>query len=277
MDSLVSTEWLAGELDKSDLRIVDATYFLDKNARAKFDEEHIPGAVFMDLAELADQDSDLPGMLPSAEKFASRMQALGLGDGSRIVVYDDSPLKTAARAWWMLKTFGAHEVAVLDGGLSKWKSENRPVESGKASVRHRHFTVWKDESGVRTLSDMKENQKTGAEQVVDARPAARFTGEEDDPREGVAAGHIRGAKNVPHSQLFNDDGTYKSKAELKQIFSDAGIDTELPVVTMCGSGITAAVLSFALHLIGAERTALYDGSWTEWGGQSDTNKVTGAA
>ena len=277
MDSLVSTEWLAGELDAGDLRVVDATYFLDKDARAKFENAHIPGAVFMDLAELADQDSDLPGMLPAAEKFASRMQALGLGDGSRIVVYDDSPLKSAARAWWMLKTFGAHEVAVLDGGLEKWKAEGRPLENGKASVRHRHFTVWKDKSAIRSLDDMKQNQKTNAEQVVDARPAARFTGEEEDPRDGVAAGHIRGAKNLPHSELFDEDGTYKSKDELRALFKDAGIDPDKPVVTMCGSGLTAAVLSFALELIGASKTALYDGSWSEWGAADDTSKVTGPA
>ena len=277
MDSLVSTEWLAGELDKSDLRVVDATYFLDRDARAKFENAHIPGAVFLDLAELADQESDLPGMLPSPEKFASRMQALGLGDGSRIVVYDDSELKTSARAWWMLKTFGAHEVAVLDGGLAKWKAENRPLESGKASVRHRHFTVWKDDSEVRSFEDMKENQKTNAEQVADARPAARFTGREDDPREGVEGGHMRGAKNVPHEELFDEDGTYKSVKELRQVFRQVGIDPEKPVVTMCGSGVTAAVLAFALHLIGAEKVSLYDGSWAEWGSSPETTKVTGAA
>jgi|TARA_R100000501_G_scaffold17911_1_gene34581 thiosulfate/3-mercaptopyruvate sulfurtransferase len=277
MDSLVTTEWLAGELDKTDLRVVDATYFLDRDARAKFENGHIPGAVFLDLAELADKESDLPGMVPSSEKFASRMQSLGLGDGSRIVVYDDSELKTAARAWWMLKTFGAHEVAILDGGLAKWKDEGRPVESGKASVRHRHFTVWKDESGIRNLEQMKANQQSKDEQIVDARPSARFTGAEDDPRSGVAAGHMRGAKNVPHSELFNGDGTFKSQDELRAIFEEAGIDVDKPVVTMCGSGVTAAVLSFALHLIGAKKTALYDGSWAEWGAREDTNKVTGPA
>ena len=180
MDSLVSTDWLASELEASDLRIVDATYVLaadGRDPRAEFEQRHIPHAVFIDLPGVSDSSSSLPTMLPPAEKFASRMQALGLGDGNRIVVYDNSPYRSAARGWWMLKLFGAHEVALLDGGFAKWLAEGRPVESGKPIVRHRHFTVWDDRSGVRDLARMKENVKTRAEQVVDARSAARFRGD----------------------------------------------------------------------------------------------------
>jgi thiosulfate/3-mercaptopyruvate sulfurtransferase len=280
MESLVATEWLAGELSKSDLRIVDASWFLPedgRDARAEFEAGHIPGAVFLDLGELADTSSGLPNMLPSAEKFASRAQAIGLGDGNRVVVYDNSPFRSAARAWWMLNLFGAHEVAVLDGGLAKWKAEGRAMESGKPVVRHRHFTVWKDTSHIRSIDQMKDNLKTRAEQVVDARSGPRFRGEEPESRPGVRAGHIPGSFNLPHGELFNADGTYKNVAELKAAFTAIGIDPERPVVTTCGSGMTAAVLSFALHLVGAPKTALYDGSWAEWGGAADTPVVTGAA
>lgn len=208
MDSLVTTEWLAKELGANDLRIVDASYFLDaRDARAEFEAGHIPGAVFMDLGELSDTSSSLPNMVPSAEKFASRMQAIGLGDGSRIVVYDNSPLHSSARAWWLLNLFGAHEVAILDGGLQKWKAEGRAMESGKPVVRHRHFTVWKDKAQVRDLAQMKENLKTKAEQVVDARGAPRFRGEEPETRPGVRPGHIPGSFNLPYTELFNEDGT----------------------------------------------------------------------
>lgn len=279
MDSLVTTEWLANELGATDLRVVDASYFLPdagRNAAAEYEAAHIPGAVFMDLAEIADTSSSLPSMLPPAEKFASRMQSLGLGDGSRIVIYDNSPLKTAARAWWMLRTFGAHDVAILDGGLAKWQAEGRDTESGKPTLRHRHFTVWADRKGVRSLDEMKENVETGAEQVVDARSAARFTGEEPDPRPATHPGHIPGSKNLPYGELFNADGTWKSADAIRAEFDKAGIDPSKPVVTTCGSGITAAVLLFGLHLIGNE-AALYDGSWSEWGADRTTPKATGAA
>lgn len=280
MDPLVSTEWLASELGKSDLRIVDATLFLPdhgRNARGEFETAHIPGAVFMDLDEIVDTSSGLPHMLPPPEKFASRMQALGLGDGSRIVVYDNSPLKSAARAWFMLKVFGAHEVALLDGGLAKWQAEGRGVESGKPVVRHRHFTVWQDSSPVRSMGEMLENLKTKAEQILDARPAGRFTGTDPEPRAGLRGGHMPGARNLPHGELFNDDGTWKRGDELRAAFTKAGIDLDKPVVTTCGSGITASVLAFGLHLLGKKDVGLYDGSWAEWGAQSSTPVVTGAA
>jgi thiosulfate/3-mercaptopyruvate sulfurtransferase len=277
MDALVSTDWLEKELNAADLRVVDATWLMpgEGDAAAAYEQAHIPGAVFMDLAELADSNTPLPNMLPSAEKFASRMQSLGLGDGSRIVVYDQSPYKTAARAWWMLRTFGAHDVAILDGGLAKWRAESRPVESGKPQVRHRHFTAWADSKGVRSLDQMKANVGSRAEQVLDARGADRFAGQVAE-RPGVQPGHIPGSKNLPYTQLLNADGTYKRGDDLRQAFEQAGIDLDKPIVTTCGSGITASVLLFGLHLLGKD-AALYDGSWSEWGADASTPKELGAA
>lgn len=279
MDALVTTEWLEQELSAPDLRVVDATYFAtdpSRNAAAEYEAAHIPGAVFMDLAEIADLNNPLPTMLPSSEKFASRMQSLGLGDGSRIVIYDNSPFKTAARAWWMLRTFGAHDVAILDGGLAKWQAEGRAVKSGKESLRHRHFTVWADDSGVRSLAQMKANVDSGAEQVMDARGKARFEGTEPDPRPATMPGHIPGSKNIPYGLLFNEDGTWKTGDALKAVYDAAGIDLSKPVVATCGSGITAAVLVFGAHLLGAN-AALYDGSWSEWGADLSTPKAMGPA
>lgn len=279
MEMLVSTEWLANELGANDLRVVDATYFaLDpaRDAQAEYEAGHIPGAVYLDLANLKDDASALPGMFPSAERFASRMQSLGLGDGSRIVLYDNSPHRTSARAWYMFRMFGVNTVAILDGGLHKWVSEGRPVEAGKVTLRHRHFTVWRDAAMVRDLGQMKANIASRAEEVVDARSAARFTGEEADPR-GLAAGHIPGSKNLPYSDLLNADGTFRSKDELRAAFDAAGVDMTKPLVTTCGSGITAAVVSFAAALLGKEDGGLYDGSWSEWGLLPDTEKEIGAA
>ncbi len=280
MDSLVSTAWLAQEIGASDLRIVDCTWHLPmakRDARAEYEGGHIPGAVFMDLGDLADTAAPIDNTLPSAEKFASRMQSLGLGDGSRIVVYDDSAVKTAARGWFMLKLFGAHDVAILDGGLAKWKAESRPLATGKEVLRHRHFTAWSDDTRLRTKADLLANLHTRAEQVVDARGAARFAGEEPEPRPGMTAGHIPGSRNVPYTALHNADGTFKDKAGLRAAFAAAGIDLDRPITTTCGSGITASVVLFALHLLGKDDTALYDGSWGEWGMDPDTPKATGAA
>ena len=279
MDALVTTEWLANELGANELRVVDATYVLASDGRdpaAEYEAAHIPGAVFFDVGEISDLTNPLPTMLPPPEKFASRMQSLGLGDGSRIVIYDNSPYRTAARAWWMLRIFGAHDVAVLDGGFAKWQAEGRPVESGKPQHRHRHFTVWADDSQVRTLDQMKANVDSGAEQVLDARSGPRFTGEEPDPRPATHAGHIPGSRNLPYKQLFNDDGTWKTGDALKAEFEKAGVDLSKPLVTTCGSGITAAVLLFGAHLLGNE-AALYDGSWSEWGADMSTPKATGSA
>jgi thiosulfate/3-mercaptopyruvate sulfurtransferase len=279
MDSLVSTDWLAGEIGAGDLRIVDASLHLDpaRDARGEYEAAHIPGAVYLDLEHLIDPASPLPNTLPAAERFASRMQSLGLGDGSRIVVYDDSELHSAARAWFMLKLFGAHNVAVLDGGLAKWRAEGRETRSGVETLRHRHFTVWADEKLLRTKKQVLADVESGAEEIADARSPARFAGNDPEPRPGVEPGHIPGSRNVPASSLFEADGTYKDRAAIRAAFADAGIDLARPVVTTCGSGITAAVLAFGLDLLGKEDVALYDGSWAEWGGDPETPKAKGPA
>ena len=280
MTPLVTTEWLAAEIGKSDLRVIDATLIPPGetgDARAAFEAAHIPGAVFLDLDEVVDSASPLPHMLPPPEKFASRMQALGLGDGSRIVVYDNSPLHSAARAWWMLTLFGAHEVMVLDGGFAKWQAEGRQIESGRPVVRHRHFTVWADRKSVRSEAQMLDNLRSKGEQVVDARPAGRFEGSEPEPREGLRGGHVPGARNLPIANLFNADGTWKQGDDLRAAFTAAGVDLARPIVATCGSGITAAVIYFGATLLGATQLALYDGSWSEWGASATNPVVTGAA
>ena len=280
MESLVSTEWLAGELGADDLRVIDATIFLPgagRDAGAEYEAEHIPGAVFMDLDEIVDTANPAPHMLPPAHKFSSRMQSLGLGDGNRFVVYDNSPLHSSARAWWMLKVFGAHYVAVLDGGLQKWKAEGRPLESGKAHVRHGHFTAFLDKEALADKEYVSGLVHSPGHEIVDARPAGRFAGEEAEPRPGVEPGHVPGARNLPQGNLFNTDNTWKRGDELRAAFYEAGVELDKPMVTTCGSGVTAAVLLFGSHLLGKNDVKLYDGSWSEWGADPATPKATGPA
>jgi thiosulfate/3-mercaptopyruvate sulfurtransferase len=279
MDSLVSTVWLAGELGKPDLRVIDASIFLPgsgRDARSEYEAEHIPGAVFMDLDEIVDRDNPAPHMLPPEHKFASRMQSLGLGDGNRFVVYDNSPLHSAARAWWMLKIFGAHQVAILDGGLQKWKAEGRPLEAGQPRVRHGHFTPLFDPSAVADKQFVRSLISANTHEVVDARPAGRFAGAEPEPRPGVVPGHMPGARNLPQSELFNADNSWKQGEALRAAFDAAGVDLAKPMVTTCGSGVTAAVLLFGAGLLGKEDVKLYDGSWSEWGADPEMPKAIGA-
>ena len=280
MEPLVSTDWLAGELGAADLRVIDATFFLPgsgRDARSEYGEAHIPGAVFMDLDEIVDLENPVPHMLPPEHKFASRMQTLGLGDGNRFVVYDNSPLHSSARAWWMLKIFGAHHAAILDGGMQKWKAEGRPLESGKPQVRHGHFTVSLDTSAVADKAYVSSLVHSSEHELVDARGPGRFTGEEPEPRAGVEGGHIPGSKNLPQGQAFNADNSWKRGDELRAVFEAAGVDLAKPMVTTCGSGITAAVLLFGAHLLGKDDVKLYDGSWSEWGADASTPKATGPA
>lgn len=282
MDALVTTEWLAGELGAGDLRVVDATFYPaipgtpTGDARTEYAASHIPGAVFLDLALLADRDTPLPSMLPSAGEFSRAMELLGIGDGDRVVLYDRSLYHTAARAWWMLRAFGQRATAILDGGFAKWQAEGRAVQRGEIRTPPRRFTPQRDASLVRTLAQMMANLTTAAEQMLDARSAARFTGAAPDPHHGTAAGHIPGSRNLPYAQLFEADGTWKTGDALRIEFARAGIDLARPLVTTCGSGITAAVLAFGAHLLGND-AALYDGSWSEWGADPATPKATGDA
>ncbi len=280
MDPLVSTDWLSGELGAPDLKVIDATIFLPasgRDARAEYEAEHVPGAVFMDLDEIVDTGNPAPHMLPPEHKFASRMQTLGLGDGQRFVVYDNSPLHSSARAWWMLKSFGAHYVAILDGGLQKWKAEGRPTEGGKPQVRHAHFTASLDRNAVADKAFVQGILGSTEQQILDARSAARFAGEEAEPRQGLASGHIPGSRNLPQSELFNPDNSYRKGDELRSAFEAAGVDLSRPLVTTCGSGVTAAVLLFGAHLLGKTDVKLYDGSWSEWGADPALPKETGRA
>ncbi len=283
-DPLVSTAWLAERLGAPDVRPVDATWLMPgpdgrppRNARADFEAAHVPGAVFFDIDEIADTASPLPHMLPSAAKFASRVKALGLGDGSRIVVYDQSGLLSAARVWWTFRVMGHEDVVVLDGGLPKWIAEGRPTEDRPTPLRERHFTARIDNGLVRDLAGVRRALEGGREQVVDARPAARFRGEAPEPRAGLTGGHMPGARNVPSSTLFAPDGTMLPKEALAALFADAGVDVARPVVTSCGSGITACLLALALARLGRWRTAIYDGSWAEWGAAEGVPVASGAA
>lgn len=280
-DALVSTEWLAAHLSAPDVRIVDGSFFLPaqkRDPRAEYAQKHIPGAVFFDIDEIADTDSPLPHMLPSLEKFSSRVRKLGLGDGNRIVIYDTSPMTGACRVWWMFRAMGHKDVAVLDGGLPKWEAEGRPVTDDPTTPRDRHFTARLDNTLVRSIDDVRGLLDSKREQVVDARAAGRFRGETPEPRAGLRSGHMPGAFNLPYTELLDSKkGTMLPNAELVARIKASGIDPTKKVTASCGSGVTACVIGLALYLTGAPEAAIYDGSWTEWGGRADTPVVTGPA
>ena len=275
MDDLVTTDWLARNLGAADLAIVDASAFMPNDQRdpvAEFLAAHVPGARFLDIGEVADRDHPAPHMLPSAALFGAAMVALGIGRDDRIVVYDNSPLRTAARGWFMLRHFGAERVAILDGGLQKWRREGRPLESGPASPRKTRFDGRAADGEVVS----KDMVLAGVRMpLVDARGAARFEGSEADPRPGVARGHIPGSLSLPYAALYREDGTFKSKAGLRAEFESAGVDPAAPFIASCGSGVTANSLIFAARLLGGRGQKLYDGSWSEYGADPATPKETG--
>ena len=274
VEALVTTQWLAERLGDPDLRIVDASWHMPatgRSGRAEFIAAHIPCAVFLDIDALSDRFNPAPHMLPAAEDFGAAMGALGIARDDRVIVYDNSPLRTAARGWFMLRHFGAANVAILDGGLQKWVTEGRPTEAGQAGGEAAVFEA-QPQAQVVTKAQVLAGLDTP---LVDARGRPRFEGAEADPRPGVAAGHIPGARNLAFAELYNADGTFKDRETLRRLFQQAGIDPARPFVASCGSGVTAGSLIFAAYLLGNDQTRLYDGSWSEYGADPATPKESG--
>jgi thiosulfate/3-mercaptopyruvate sulfurtransferase len=280
-DPLVTTDWLAAHLNDPKVKILDATFKLPGVLPLPKDDyvkAHIPGAVFFDVDAVSDHSNPLPHMFPTAEQFGRDVGALGVGNGDTIVVYDAGGWVAGPRAWWMFLSFGHADVRVLDGGLKKWTAEGRPVESGEASPEPATFKAAFDAARVRSMQQMIANLDSKASQVIDARPGNRFAGAVPEPRPGLRAGHIPGARNLPYGELFDaSTGAMKPLEELRKAFTSAGVDTAKPIVTSCGSGVSAAVLTLALVRLGVRDTALYDGSWSEWGAEAGPPVATGPA
>jgi thiosulfate/3-mercaptopyruvate sulfurtransferase len=274
LPAIVTTEWLAAMLGSPGIQVVDGSWYLPgsgRDAAAEYASGHIPGAVFFDLDATSDPTTPLPHMLPSAERFAERMVALGLNDSDHIVVYDGSGVNLSApRVWWTFRTFGHERVSVLDGGIGKWRQEGRPLEPGVAVRAPGRFTARLDGKAVRDLASVRANLQRREEQLVDTRSAGRFAGLEPEPRSGLRGGHVPGSLNLPFTDLVRPDGTMLPPPELRRLLSQAGIDLSRPVVATCGSGTSACALVLGLHLVGHESAAVYDGAWAEWGGRADT-------
>ncbi len=267
----VSTQWLAEHVDDPDLVAIDGTFFVPdegRNARAEYVAAHIPGAVFFDIDAIADHTTDLPHMLPSPVAFAAAMRALGIGSSQRLVVYDNAGLQGGARVWWTLRLYGAKDVKILAGGLQRWKAEGRPLQAGEVKRAPREFAVSFDGAGTADLETVRRASAEGSAQIVDARPAARFRGEAPEPRPGVRGGHIPGSFNLPWRQIAAD-GEVRPPQEVAAAFAKAGVDLDKPIITTCGSGVTAAILLLALETAGKKDVALYDGAWSEWGIRTD--------
>ena len=274
LPALVTTDWLAARLGSPRLKVVDGSWYLPGSGRdpaAEYLTGHIPGAVFFDLDASSDPDNPLPHMLPAESAFARRMEALGLDDRDDLVVYDGSGNNlSAARVWWTFRVFGHPRVAVLDGGIGKWRREHRPVESGPVALPTRRFTARLDRKAIRDLTALQSNLSTRQELVVDLRPAGRFAGRDPEPRAGIRSGHLPGSLNLPYGELVTPDGTILPAAQLRSLLRDKGIDLSQPIVATCGSGTSACTLVLALELLGFRDVAVYDGAWTEWGGRRDT-------
>ncbi|MFC3070094.1 3-mercaptopyruvate sulfurtransferase [Phenylobacterium soli] len=278
-EPLVSTAWLAERLGRGDVQVVDATWYMPNeagNGRADYEAGHIPGAVFFDIDAIADQATDLPHMLPTPEAFAEAVGRLGLRREAEVVVYDARGIFSAPRVWWSLRTMGFAKVHVLDGGLPKWRAEGRPLETKAPSPAPASLKPAFEPALVRDIAAVRGVVETGGAQLVDARAAGRFTGETPEPRAGLRSGHMPGACNVPWNGLVDADGTLKAPDALKAAFEAGGVDLSAPIVTTCGSGVSAALLALGLAVLGREDVAVYDGSWTEWGGRTDTPVATGA-
>ena len=278
--TLVSTDWLAARLRDPDIRVIDASWHMPatgRDGRAEYDAAHIPGAWFFDIDAISDPQSDLPHMAPPPEAFADAMRAAGIGDGQQVVIYDDAAGRSATRAWWTFRLMGKTDVAVLDGGLAKWRAEGRAVDDRAPAPRERQCTARHQPALVRDVTQVATASKLGQAQIVDARSPERFRGEVAEPRPGLRSGHIPGSRNLPIARIYNDDGTMRPVPDLRAAFKDAGVDLDRPVITTCGSGVTAASLALALERIGHRNWSLYDGSWAEWGSFPDLKIATGDA